>query len=34
VAGPVFKQIADEALSYLSVPRDDAVEKRLLVRAQ
>ncbi len=31
VAGPVFKQIANEALSYLSVPRDDSVEKRLLL---
>lgn len=29
VAGPVFKKIADESLSYLSVPRDDAAEKRL-----
>jgi cell division protein FtsI/penicillin-binding protein 2 len=31
VAGPVFKQIANESLSYLSVPRDDAAEKRLLL---
>ena len=31
VAGPVFKQIANEALSYLSVPRDDSAEKRLLL---
>ncbi|MGD0281998.1 MAG: penicillin-binding protein 2 [Dissulfurispiraceae bacterium] len=31
VAGPVFKQIANESLSYLSVPRDDSVEKRLLL---
>ncbi len=31
VAGPVFKRIANEALSYLSVPRDDSREKRLLV---
>ncbi|MEW5745647.1 MAG: penicillin-binding protein 2 [Nitrospirota bacterium] len=31
VAGPVFKKIADESLSYLSVPRDDAAEKRLLL---
>lgn len=29
VAGPVFKKIADESLSYLRVPRDDAAEKRL-----
>ncbi len=31
VAGPVFKQIANQALSYLSVPRDDSAEKRLLL---
>lgn len=31
VAGPVFKQIANQALSYLSVPRDDSAEKRLLI---
>ncbi|MGO9014507.1 MAG: peptidoglycan D,D-transpeptidase FtsI family protein [Dissulfurispiraceae bacterium] len=31
VAGPVFKQIANESLSYLSVPRDDSAEKRLLL---
>jgi cell division protein FtsI (penicillin-binding protein 3) len=31
VAGPVFKRIANESLSYLSVPRDDAAEKRLLL---
>ncbi|MBI3592096.1 MAG: penicillin-binding protein, partial [Nitrospirae bacterium] len=31
VAGPVFKKIANEALSYLSVPRDDSEEKRLLL---
>ncbi|HXW68787.1 MAG TPA: penicillin-binding protein 2, partial [Dissulfurispiraceae bacterium] len=31
VAGPVFKRIANEALSYLSVPRDDSAEKRLLL---
>lgn len=34
VAGPVFKQIANDSLSYLGVPRDDAVQKRLLVRSQ
>jgi len=34
VAGPVFRKIGNDALSYLNVPRDDAVEKRLLVRAQ
>ncbi|GAB5046520.1 penicillin-binding protein 2 [Thermodesulfovibrio sp. TK110] len=31
VAAPVFKAIADEALSYLNVPRDDAREKGLVV---
>lgn len=31
VAGPVFKKIADESLSYMSVPRDDFEEKRLLL---
>ncbi len=31
VAGPVFKQIANESLSYLSVPRDDSAAKRLLL---
>ncbi|MCL5061862.1 MAG: penicillin-binding protein 2 [Nitrospiraceae bacterium] len=31
VAGPVFRKIASESLSYLSVPRDDSKEKRLLV---
>lgn len=31
VAGPVFKKIADEALSYLNVPRDDSKEKGLLL---
>ncbi|MFO0752302.1 MAG: penicillin-binding protein 2 [Thermodesulfovibrionales bacterium] len=31
VAGPVFKQIANESLSYMSVPRDDFEEKRLLL---
>ncbi|MFZ5996670.1 MAG: peptidoglycan D,D-transpeptidase FtsI family protein [Nitrospirota bacterium] len=31
VAGPIFKKIASESLSYLSVPRDDSEEKRLLL---
>lgn len=31
VAGPVFKKIAHESLSYLSVPRDDFKEKGLLL---
>jgi cell division protein FtsI/penicillin-binding protein 2 len=31
VAGPVFKRIANESLSYLRVPRDDSVQKRLLL---
>lgn len=31
VAGPVFRAIADEALSYLSVPRDDSAAKGLLL---
>jgi cell division protein FtsI/penicillin-binding protein 2 len=31
VAGPVFKNIADQALSYLNVPRDDSQEKNLLL---
>lgn len=31
VAAPVFKAIANEALAYLNVPRDDAKEKGLLV---
>lgn len=31
VAAPVFKAIADEALSYLNVPRDDAKQKGLVV---
>lgn len=31
VAGPIFKAIADEALAYLNVPRDDAKEKGLVV---
>ncbi|GER92549.1 hypothetical protein A45J_0265 [hot springs metagenome] len=31
VAGPVFKRIASESLSYLSIPRDDSGEKGLLM---
>jgi cell division protein FtsI (penicillin-binding protein 3) len=31
VAGPVFKNIADQALSYMNVPRDDGNEKNLLL---
>jgi cell division protein FtsI (penicillin-binding protein 3) len=31
VAGPVFRQIANEALSYLTVPMDKAVDKGLLL---
>jgi cell division protein FtsI (penicillin-binding protein 3) len=31
VAGPVFKNIADQALSYLNVPRDDSLERNLLL---
>ena len=31
VAGPVFKSIADQALSYMNVPRDDVNEKNLLL---
>ncbi len=31
VAAPVFKKVASEALSYLSVPRDDSDEKGLLL---
>jgi len=31
VAAPVFKEISNEALSYLQVPRDDAKEKGLVV---
>lgn len=31
VAGPVFRNIADQALSYLDVPRDDAPERNLLL---
>ncbi len=31
VAGPAFKSIADQALSYMNVPRDDTSEKNLLL---
>ena len=31
VAGPVFKNIASQSLSYLNVPRDDSHEKNLLL---
>lgn len=31
VAGPVFRKIASESLSYLSIPRDDSKEKGLLM---
>jgi cell division protein FtsI/penicillin-binding protein 2 len=31
VAGPVFRSIADQALSYMDVPRDDDPERNLLV---
>lgn len=31
VAGPVFKSIASQSLSYMNVPRDDAHEKNMLV---
>ncbi|MGO9376934.1 MAG: peptidoglycan D,D-transpeptidase FtsI family protein [Dissulfurispiraceae bacterium] len=31
VAGPVFRQIANEALSYLTVPMDNAMDKGLLL---
>ncbi len=31
VAGPVFKNIADQALSYMNVPRDDINERNLLL---
>jgi cell division protein FtsI/penicillin-binding protein 2 len=31
VAGPAFRSIADQALSYMNVPRDDADEKNLLL---
>lgn len=31
VAGPVFRKIANESLSYLNIPRDDSYEKGLVV---
>ncbi|MEN2986396.1 MAG: penicillin-binding protein 2 [Thermodesulfovibrionaceae bacterium] len=31
VAAPVFKAISDEALSYLNIPREDAVQKGLVI---
>jgi len=31
VAAPVFRKIANDALSYLEVPRDDSIDKGLLV---
>lgn len=31
VAGPVFKSIADQSLSYMNVPRDDGTQKNLLL---
>ena len=31
VAGPVFKNIADQALSYMNVPRDDGLDKNVLL---
>lgn len=31
VAGPVFKSIADQSLSYMNIPRDDSLEKNLLL---
>ncbi len=31
VAGPVFKSIADQSLSYMNVPRDDIKEKNILM---
>ncbi|HIJ59380.1 MAG TPA: penicillin-binding protein, partial [Nitrospirae bacterium] len=34
VAGPVFRKIADESLSYLKILRDDAYEKELVVVAK
>ncbi len=34
VAGPVFRSIADQALSYMNVPRDDGKEKTLLLVAR
>ncbi|TAN43634.1 MAG: penicillin-binding protein 2 [Nitrospirae bacterium] len=34
VAGPIFKSIADQSLSYLNVPRDDSREKNILMVAK
>jgi len=34
VAAPVFRNIADQALSYLNVPREDSREKQLLLVSQ
>ncbi len=34
VAAPVFRKIANDALSYLEVPRDDSREKNLLVTSR
>ena len=31
VAGPVFRQISNEALSYLTVPMDKAADKGVLL---
>ena len=31
VAGPVFKSIADQSLSYMNVPRDDGTQRNLLL---
>lgn len=31
VAGPVFKSIVDQSLSYMNIPRDDSLEKDLLL---
>ena len=31
VAGPVFRNIADQSLSYMNVPRDDSTEKNILM---
>lgn len=34
VAAPVFKAISDEALAYLNIPRDDALQKGLVVNVE
>ena len=34
VAAPAFKTIADQALSYLNIPRDDSPAKNLLLVSQ